>query len=46
MAEPRVSGLEETTRKLPESYRQAYIYSAINDGKIASCSEQVVWNQW
>jgi len=33
---------QRATRKLQESYRQAYIYFAINDGKIARCSEQVV----
>jgi hypothetical protein len=32
---------QRATRKLQESYRQAYIYSAINDGKIARCSKQV-----
>ena len=33
---------KKATRKLQESYRQAYIYFAINDGKIARYSEQVV----
>ena len=33
---------QKATRKLQESYRQAYIYSAINDGKIARCSGLVV----
>jgi Phage integrase family len=33
---------QRATRKLQESYREAYIYFAINDGKIARCSEQVV----
>ena len=33
---------QKATRKLQESYRQAYIYFAITDGKIARYSEQVV----
>ena|SRR5271170_4207226 len=39
----RVSSLrQKATRKLQESYRQAYIYFAINGGEIARYSKQVV----
>jgi hypothetical protein len=38
----RVMRRSLSAKKLHESYRQAYIYFAINDGKIARCSEQVV----
>jgi hypothetical protein len=33
---------QKATRKLQKSYRKGYIYFAINDGKIARYSEQVV----
>jgi hypothetical protein len=39
---PLLQRAKKATKKLQESYRQAYIYSAINDGKIARHSEQAV----